>query len=345
MYKVAVIPGDGIGPEQMEAALRVLKAVEEKLGVGLEFLRVEAGDRALKETGFALPEETLRCVREADASLKGPVGETAADVIVRLRQLLDLYANVRLVKAYPSVPSMRPDIDFVIVRENTEDLYKGMEFMADPETAVCLRLITRKGSERIAKYAFEMAQRRGAKRKVTIVHKGNVLRLTDGLFVKVCREVAKAHPDVTCEELLVDTAALDLIRRPQAFDVIVTTNMFGDILSDEAAQLVGGLGMAPSGNIGAERALFEPVHGCAPDIAGRQVANPCSLILSSAMMLQWLGERRKDEKCLIAGKAIERGVAEALSKGFLTRDLGGNLKTPDMGAAIAKEVLRLLNSR
>jgi len=345
VYKIAVISGDGIGPEQMEAALRVLETVEEKLTLGIEFLRVEAGDRALRETGSALPEGTLRCVREADASLKGPVGETAADVIVRLRQLLDLYANVRPVKAYPSVPSLRPDIDFVIVRENTEDLYKGMEFMADAETAVCLRLITRRGSERIARYAFDTAQRRGLKRKVTVVHKGNVLRLTDGLFAKVCREVAKAYPDVACEELLVDTAALDLIRRPQVFDVLVTTNMFGDILSDEAAQLVGGLGMAPSGNIGATRALFEPVHGCAPDIAGKQIANPCSLILASRMMLQWLGERRKDERCLTAAKAVERGVAEALSKGFLTKDLGGNLKTKDMGIAVAREVSRLLNSR
>ncbi len=345
MYRVAVIPGDGIGPEQMEAALRVLKIVEEKLTLGLELLKVEAGDRALKDTGSALPEETLNCVQDAEVSLKGPVGQTAADVIVRLRLLLDLYANVRPVKAYPSVPSMRPDIDFVIVRENTEDLYKGMEFMADAETAVCLRLITRRGSERIAVYAFETAQKRGVKRRVTAVHKGNVLRLTCGLFVKACREVAKAYPDIAYDELLVDTAALDIIRRPQAFDILLTTNMFGDILSDEAAQLVGGLGMAPSANIGAERALFEPVHGCAPDIAGKQIANPCSLILASAMMLQWLGERHKDDKCLTAAKAVDSGVAQALSRGFLTRDLGGNLRTQDMGIAVAKEVSRLLTSR
>jgi len=338
-YKVTLLPGDGIGPEQTEATLKVLKAVQERFDFRLETVVVEAGDACLERKGVALPTETVRTMKASHACLKGPVGETAADVIVKLRLMFDLYANVRPVRAYPNVPCLSPDIDFVIIRENTEDLYKGMEFMADRETAIGLRVITKKGSERIARYAFEVARRRIKGRKVTAVHKANVLKLTCGLFAQTSREVAREYPDVTFEELYVDVAAMQLIKRPQTFDVVLTPNMFGDILSDEAAQLVGGLGMAPGANIGENYALFEPVHGSAPKYAGKQYANPCSMILASKMMLDWLGVKHGNSTCVEAAQAVEKAVTQALSKGHLTRDLGGSLKTREMGEAIAREIL------
>jgi len=266
------------------------------------------------------------------------VGETAAEVVVKLRIMFDLYANIRPIKAYPSAPCIRPDIDFVFVRENTEDVYKGMEFMLD-ETAICLRIITRKGCERIAKKAFELARRRNKKRLVTAVHKANVMKLTCGLFAGVCREVAKLYPDITFEEQYVDAAAMRLIKEPQKFDVIVTTNMFGDILSDEAAQLVGGLGMAPGANIGENFAIFEPIHGSAPSRAGKHTANPCSMILAAKMMLDWLSERYNDPKCLAAAQSVEEAVVKTLRKGITVPDFGGKAKTVEMGEAMAEEIL------
>ena len=248
-YSIALIEGDGVGPEISKASLIVLDALEEKLGLGFSIKDSPAGDNCKRKTGVALPESSLKSIRESDACLKAPVGETAADVIVRLRQMLDLYANVRPAKSLPNVPSLKPGIDMVIVRENTEDLYKGQEFEFDGGV-VALRTITRAASERIAKYAFEMAEQRGGARKVVAVHKSNVLRKSDGLFAQVCREVSKAYPKVSFSEMLVDAAAMNLIRDPLSFDVMVTTNLYGDILSDEAAQLVGGLGMTPSANIG-----------------------------------------------------------------------------------------------
>lgn len=335
-YKVALIPGDGIGPEQTEATLRVLEAVEDRMGVGLELIRVEAGDECLKKRGAALPEETVQAVREAGACLKGPVGESAADVIVKMRLLFDLYVNLRPIKAYPNIPAQRPDIDMVIVRENTEDLYKGLEFMIDPSTAVAMRVITGRSSTRIAEYAFKLAEKR--RRRVTAIHKANVLKLTCGLFSKACREVAKNHPSVAYDELYVDAAAMHLIKRPQEFDVLVTPNLFGDILSDEAAQLVGGLGMAPGANIGERSAIFEPIHGSAPKHAGKRVANPCSMILAAGLLYTWLGERHGDGRCLEAAKRIDEAVSRTLKDGLLTLDLGGTLKTDQMGAAIAERI-------
>lgn len=340
-YRIALIPGDGIGPELTEATMKVWDAVEESFGIRLEALRVEAGDACLERRGVALPQETIDAIKASDACLKGPVGNTAADVIVRLRLLLDLYANIRPIKAYPGIPAISPDIDFVIVRENTEDVYRGLEFQITPDDFICLRVITRKGCERIAKYAFEEALRRRKGMKVTAVHKANVMKLTCGLFAETCRSVAKAYPSISYEELLVDTAAMQLIKRPESFDVLVTTNMFGDILSDEAAQTVGGLGMAPGANIGEKFAIFEPVHGCAPKYAGKQYANPCSMILATALMLLWLGNRRGDDEAVKAGKAIDEGVASALKRGQRTRDLGGKLGTSEMGDAVAKEVRNL----
>ena len=333
-YRIAVIPGDGIGPEQMEATLKVLEALEEGMSWRLSYTFCEAGDRCAEKHGTPLPEETVKAIKSSDACLKAPVGESAADVIVKLRQMLDLYANLRPAKSYPNVPALRPDIDFLIVRENTEDLYKGFEFFVAPDVAVGLRVISRRGCERIAELAFKLSMRR--RRKVTAVHKANVMRVTCGLFREVCREVASRYPEVEFEEMYVDAAAMNLIRKPQEFDVIVTTNMFGDILSDEAAQVVGSIGLAAGANIGDEHGIFEPVHGSAPDIAGNGIANPTSLILAAAMMFDWLGERE-------AAKLLETAIEEVLAEGkVLTPDLGGKAKTMEFAEKVAEAVRRKL---
>jgi 3-isopropylmalate dehydrogenase len=339
-YKVALIPGDGIGPELTETTLCVMDAVQEKFSLKLGFTKLEAGDACLEKRGVALPEETVEAIRNSHVCLKGPVGETAADVVVKLRMMFDLYANIRPIKAYPRVPCYRDDIDLVIVRENTEGLYKGFEFIID-DAAIALRVITRKGSERIAKKAFEIVMQRNGKRKVTAVHKANVLRKTCGLFAEVCREVAKKYPNVIFNEQYVDAASMRLIKEPQEYDVIVTTNLFGDILSDEAAQLVGGLGMAPGANIGDNFALFEPVHGAAPTRVGKHTANPCSMVLASKMMLEWLGKKHNDPTCKKAADAVEEGMIKALNKGLTVPDFGGKLTTVQMGEAIAAEIAEL----
>lgn len=336
-YKIALMPGDGIGPEITAATRKVLSAVREKYGVTLQLREVEAGDECLKRRGDALPADSIQIIKDSDACLKAPVGESGKDVIVKLRIMFDLYANIRPVKSYPGVECLKPNIDFVIVRENTEDVYRGIEFEVDDAT-FAVRVITKKGCQRIAEHAFNLAEKRSAK-KVTAVHKSNVLTITDGLFSRVCRDVASRHPNVKFNELYVDAAAMNLIRNPQDFDVIVTTNMFGDILSDEAAQLVGGLGMAPSANLGTSFALFEPAHGSAPDIAGKGIANPSSLILSSGLMLQWLGERFADEACLQASKKVEEAVVHTLGRGIRTPDLGGKAGTLDVAKTIADHVI------
>ncbi|MCL2288545.1 MAG: isocitrate/isopropylmalate dehydrogenase family protein [Candidatus Bathyarchaeota archaeon] len=336
-YKIALMPGDGIGPELTEATLKILDVVQENFGVNLNIVHAEAGDAVLKKRGVALPEDTLKIIRESHACLKGPVGETAADVIVKLRLLFDLYANIRPIKAFPNVSVAHPDIDMIFVRENTEDVYKGLEYTIGNDVAVCLRVITRQNCERIAKHAFETAKQR-QKKKVTVIHKANVMRITDGLFKSVCQETAKKYPNIQYNEMYVDAATMHLIRTPQEFDVICTCNMFGDILSDEAAQLIGGLGMAPGANIGENFALFEPIHGSAPDIAGKQIANPISMILSAKMMLNWLNEKYSDTACLNAAKAIEKATIQTLINGITVPDLGGKVSTQQMAQAIATEL-------
>ena len=338
-YKISLIPGDGIGPELSEATIEILNAVQKKFDIELEIIQVEAGDTCYEKTGVALPEETVEIIRNSHACMKGPVGETAADVIVRLRILFDLYANLRPIKTYPPVPSLKPDIDMMFVRENTEDVYRGIEYETE-EGAFCIRVITKKNSKRIAKKAFETARRRNGKKRVTAIHKANVMKKTCGLFARICREVAKEYPDIKFDELYVDAASMRLIKEPETFDVFVTPNMFGDILSDEAAQLIGGLGMAPGANIGDDFALFEPIHGSAPNRAGKQTANPCSMILSAKMMLDWLGEKYDDNECLKAAEAIENAVATTLRKGKdVIPDLGGKAKTIEMAKAMAKEII------
>ena len=336
-YSIALIEGDGVGPEISKASLLVLEALQAKLGLGFSIKDSPAGDECKKKTGVPLPESSLKSIRGSDACLKAPVGETAADVIVKLRQMLDLYANVRPAKSLPNVASLKPGIDMVIVRENTEDLYKGQEFEFDGGV-VALRTITRLASERIAKYAFETAEQRGGARRVVAVHKSNVLRKSDGLFAQVCRDVSKAYPKVAFSEMLVDAAAMNLIRDPLSFDVMVTTNLYGDILSDEAAQLVGGLGMTPSANIGKDFALFEPVHGAAPDIAGKGVANPIAMILTVSMMLDWLSKTRRDEACSAGASAIRTAVNRVLETSTRTPDLGGKATTTQVAEAVAKAI-------
>jgi 3-isopropylmalate dehydrogenase len=338
-YKISLIPGDGIGPELTEATLKILDAVQQKFDIDLDIVQVEAGDRCFEKTGEALPDEVIEIIRNSHACMKGPVGETAADVIVRLRIMFDLYANIRPIKTYPPVPSLKPDIDMIFVRENTEDVYRGIEFEIE-DTAVCMRVITKKNSERIAKKAFETARRRNGKKRVTAIHKANVMKKTCGLFARTCREVAKQYPDIKFDELYVDAASMRLIKEPETFDVFVTPNMFGDILSDEAAQLIGGLGMAPGANIGDDFALFEPIHGSAPNRAGKQTANPCSMILSAKMMFGWLGEKYDDKECLEAAQAVEHAVAETLRKDKdVIPDFGGKAKTIEMAEAMAKEII------
>ena len=337
MYNIALIKGDGIGPEISEAAISVLETINDKLDLKFEINQLDAGDDALKKTGKALPDETLESIKKSDACLKAPVGESAADVIVYLRRKLDLFANVRPAKSYPNMNALRDDVDLVIVRENTEDLYMGNEFEIG-NSAVAIRIISEKASKRIAKYACQIAIQRGLEKKVTCVHKSNVIRLSDSLFARSCAAVVKEYPDITFEEMYVDACAMNLIRQPESFDVIVTTNMFGDILSDESAQVVGGLGMAPAANIGDDFALFEPVHGAAFDIAGKQIANPSSFILSLKMMLEWLGTKHDDKKCFEVAHKIESTVYDVVKTGIRTKDIGGDKTTKEFTQEIVNRL-------
>ena len=328
MYKISLITGDGIGPELSDSAISVLNTIQEKYGIEFEISKLIAGDKALEQTGKALPDDVVENIKNSDVCLKAPVGESAADVIVVLRRMLDLYANIRPSKSYPHMPALRDDIDMVIVRENTEDLYTGKEFSLG-DSAVALRIISEAASKRIAKYAFETAKQRNSMKKVTCVHKSNVMRVTDGLFAKACIEVSKDYPEIKFEEMYVDACAMNLIRQPEKFDVVVTTNLFGDILSDESSQVVGGLGMAPAANLGDTFALFEPVHGAAFDIAGQNIANPSSFLLSIKMMLDWLGGKHNDQKCFEMAKKLESTIFDLVKSGIKTKDIGGDKTTTE----------------
>ena len=327
-YKIAVVPGDGIGQEVMKATIDVLNSLD----IDFEYVYCDAGDECLERTGTALPSETLDMIRESDACLFGAAGETAADVIVKIRQEMKMFANLRPVKAYPNTNSLSDDIDFMIVRENTEGMYIADEESYTDEGAVAKRIITREAERRIIDYAFNYAAENN-KSKVTGVHKANVLKKTDGLFKEIFYEVAKDYPDIATEDFYVDATAMYLITQPESFDVIVTTNLFGDILSDEGAGLVGGLGLIPSANIGLDAALFEPVHGSAPDIAGQNKANPIAMMLSAIMMLRYLGENEAADKF---DDAILKLLNDANT---LTGDLGGNATTME----VAGEVINNLN--
>ena len=338
MYDISLITGDGIGPELSESVISVLETIHDKFDIKTKINPLEAGDAALEKFGYALPDETFQSIQSSDACLKAPVGESAADVIVVLRRKLDLYANIRPAKSYPNTPALRDDIDLVIVRENTEDLYTGEEFMVD-DSAVALRIITEKASKRIARHAFNTAIQRNKKKCVTCVHKSNVMKITDGLFAKSCESIANEFSDVKFDHMYVDACAMNLIRQPHEFDVIVTTNLFGDILSDESSQVVGGLGMAPAANLGDDFGLFEPVHGAAFDIAGKQIANPTSFILSVKMMLEWLGNKNNDQNSIFVADKLENAVLDVLQSKIITKDVGGNTSTTEFTKEITNKLI------
>lgn len=315
-YSVTFIPGDGIGPEVVEASKRVLDAS----GIEFEWSEAAAGQIAMDELGDPLPEATLEAVRSSDATLKGPTatskGSGFRSVNVALRQQLCLYANYRPARSIPGIKTRYDDVDLIVVRENTEGLYSGLEHEIVPGVVESLRIITAKASERIARFAFETAVRQGRKR-VTCVHKANILKLSDGLFLDSCFKIAKEFPQIEVDDCIVDAAAMKLVSNPHDFDVLVMENLFGDILSDLTSGLVGGLGVTPSANVGDGMAVFEAVHGTAPDIAGKGIANPTALILSGVLMLRYLGEQE-------AADRVQEAVGAALAdEKTRTGDLGG----------------------
>ncbi|PJK00281.1 isocitrate dehydrogenase [Lysobacteraceae bacterium NML03-0222] len=331
---ITVIRGDGIGPEIMDATLRVL----DKMNLGLKYEEADAGLMALEKHGELLPQATLDSIAKNGVALKSPlttpVGEGFTSINVTLRKKFDLYANVRPAKSFPNTKSrFASGVDLITIRENTEGLYigEGQSVSEDGQSAVSVSKVTRKGAERIVRYAFELAKKTGRK-KVTLVHKANILKSTSGLFLKTGREVAQQYPGIECNEMIVDNTCMQLVMRPEQFDVIVTTNLFGDILSDLCAGLVGGLGLAPGANIGEKAAIFEAVHGSAPDIAGKGIANPCALLLGAAQMLDHLAMPEQAER-------LRRAIVATLeARDNLTPDLGGEGTTSSFAEAIASRL-------
>lgn len=332
-HHITLIPGDGIGPEVTDAVLRILASS----GVAIEWDRHDAGLLAVEKTGSTLPTSLLDSVRQHKVALKGPVttpiGEGFTSVNVGLRKALDLYANVRPVINLPGVTSRFQNVDLIIVRENTEDLYAGLEHVVVPGVVESLKIITARASTRIAEFAFAHARTNGRK-KVTAIHKANIMKLGDGLFLESVRQVAKAYPDILYDEKIVDATCMHLVMRPEQFDVLVMPNLYGDIISDLCAGLVGGLGLVPGANIGMDVAVFEAVHGTAPDIAGKDIANPTALLLSALLMLDHIGETH-------AARRIRQALAAVLETTTVrTRDLGGSAST----TAFADEVIKKLES-
>ena len=332
-HPVTLIPGDGIGPELAEATRRVLDAS----GAGFEWEVVDAGEAVIDRYGTPLPEHVLESIRRNRVAIKGPittpVGEGFRSVNVTLRQALGLYANVRPARSMKGLETRYEDVDLVIVRENTEDLYAGIEHMVGPDAAESIKIITRAASERIARYAFEYAVANG-RRKVTAVHKANIMKLSDGLFLDSCRTVAAAFEGrVNFEDRIVDNMCMQLVQKPELYDVIVLPNLYGDIVSDLAAGLVGGLGVAPGANIGTEAAVFEAVHGSAPKYAGQNKANPTALMLSGVLMLRHLGETAAAER-------VEDAIRGVIAEGrAITYDLGGRAGTSDMTDAVIERLV------
>lgn len=325
--KVTLIPGDGIGLEVSSAAQSVITASR----APIEWEIVEAGEACIAQYGTPLPEHVLETIRRNKVALKGPittpVGKGFRSVNVALRQQLQLYANVRHLRNLPNVPSRYEGVDIVVVRENTEDLYAGIEHMVGRNAAESIKIITREASERIGRYGFELARREGRKR-VTIVHKANIMKLSDGLFLESVRSVARDYPEIECDDRIVDAMCMNLVQIPEQFDVLVLPNLYGDIVSDLVAGLVGGLGVAPGANIGEMGAVFEAVHGSAPQIAGKNLANPLAMILSGIEMLKYLGFVEE-------AKRVEKGIEHVLmQRDYITADLGGTSGTKEMAAAI-----------
>ncbi|KDE58929.1 isocitrate dehydrogenase [Halostagnicola sp. A56] len=320
-HEIAVIPGDGIGQEVTPAAVEVLEALE----IDFEFREADAGDRVKEITGEALPEETYELAASADATLFGAAGETAADVILPLRDAVDSFVNVRPAKAYPGIDAVRPETDLVFLRENTEGVYAGHEDRLSEDVATLTRVVTQSASSDLGEFACEYVED-GEHDGFTIAHKANVMRETDGVFRDTIKSVADEH-GVETDEVLMDAFATKVCLDPEQFDVVVCPNLAGDVLSDLAAGLVGGLGLLPSANIGPERGLFEPVHGTAPDIAGEGIANPAATIISAAMLLEYLGHDEEAQR-------VQTAVETTLESGPRTADLGGDASTEDVTAAI-----------
>lgn len=327
MYRATLIPGDGIGPEVTNAAVKVIEAA----GVDIQWETKYIGQIALEKYGNPLPEDTVRSIEDNKIALKGPVmtqiGGGFRSVNVSLRQQLNLYANIRPIKSFEGVKSKHENVDIVVFRENTEDVYMGFEHMIGTDAAECVKLITRHASERIASFAFNYAVKEKRK-KVTGVHKANIMQLTDGLFLSSVRNIAKKYPDIEYNEIEAGKLCMKLVMHPEEFDIIVLPNLYGDLVSELCAGLVGGLGVVAGANIGAESAVYEATHGTAPDLVGKGIANPTACILCGAMMLKRLGERA-------ASDMIYKSVAKVLKEGrYVTPDLGGTVTTNEMVKAI-----------
>jgi isocitrate dehydrogenase (NAD+) len=331
--KIAIVPGDGIGPEITEAVLNILRSA----GFEAEYEYLEAGQPSLDKGLPAMPEATIERIREIGIALKGPtttpIGKGHVSANVTLRKALDLFANVRPARSMPGIKGHFSDtrVDIVIVRENTEDLYAGIEYQAHPDVAQAIKVITRPSCARLCKYAFQMMRQQGRKR-LTAVHKANIMKLTDGMFLEEFYRAAKDFPDIAADDIIVDNCCMQLVTRPENFDVLVTENLYGDIVSDLCAGLVGGLGLAPGANIGVDCAVFEAVHGSAPDIAGKGIANPTALLFSAVMMLRHIGESSLADK-------IGRAVLLVAKEGtMMTRDLGGQSTTREYTDEVIRRI-------
>ncbi len=326
-HTITLIPGDGIGPEVSSAVVRIIEAA----GADIQWETHYAGAQALEKFGDTLPAELLESIKRNKIALKGPIttpiGKGFTSVNVGLRKALDLYANLRPVRALPNVPSRYPELDLVVVRENTEDLYSGIEHVVVPGVVESIKIITEKASTRIARFAFDYARRENRK-KVTAIHKANIMKLSDGLFLECFRNVAKDYPEIEADDKIVDNACMQLVMRPEQFDIMLLENLYGDIVSDLCAGLIGGLGLVPGANIGELGAVFEAVHGSAPDIAGQGVANPTALLMSGILMLRHIGERDAAQK-------IETAMLKVFEEGKVrTRDIGGQAHTDEFASAI-----------
>jgi isocitrate dehydrogenase (NAD+) len=330
-HLITLIPGDGIGPEVTEAVVRILKVA----GADIEWERHEAGVAAFKRCNQSLPLELLESIRRNKVALKGPVTTPIAEgftsVNVGLRKALDLYANLRPVRNLPGVQSRFSDVDLIIVRENTEDLYAGLEHQIIPGVVESLKIITERASTRVSLFAFDHAKKNG-RRLVTAIHKANIMKLSDGLFLESTRKVSREYPDISYDERIVDAACMQLVMKPEKFDVLLLPNLYGDIVSDLCAGLVGGLGVVPGANMGEDCAVFEAVHGSAPDIADKNLANPTALLLSALMMLDHIGEGQRAARIRAA---LDRVLAAGIVR---THDLGGHATTTEFTEAVCREI-------
>lgn len=349
--KIVVLPGDGIGPETMAVAVDVLKAVDRKFNLGLQLDHDVAGHDSLKRHGATVTPALLEKVRAADGLMLGPMStydfkdEAKGEInpSMYFRKKLDLYANIRPARTYTGIPTRMGEFDLIVVRENTEGFYAdrnvesgGSEMLITPDVVVSLRRITRLCCERIARSAFELAMTR--KKHVTIVHKANVLKIGDGMFIEECRKVGKEFPEVRVDDVIVDAMMAHVVRAPDRYDVVVTTNMFGDILSDLTAEMSGSLGLGGSLNAGRDHAMGQAAHGSAPDIAGQNIANPASQVLSASMLLNWYGQRKGKKNFVEAAAAIDKALADAVAARECTKDVGGTLGTREAGAAWVKRL-------